>query len=397
MENITESSIQQPAHKFATIRRRLAASIIDTAILSVVLYFIIYPLLGVNLISLFSVEPNAYVEKITQISTLSNIFFILVNYVYQFYFFVYSGGASVGQKILQIRVVREDGKAITFGTVLVRYIVSYFSSLVLSLGYIWAIFDKKKQTWHDKAAHTLVVENEKKPNYALVIFLVIATFLFNASMFSISFAKAFTNGVQNASTYQKQEHSSTIWKSNEAQEMFKQSSTLFAQIKENSADEPKVRELNDENIQVLQDAIEIEPDNALLWYSLSMAYTWTSTSGTLADGLEAAQKAAELKPSDATIVENYGILLVMDEQYDEAVLQLKKSTRIKATPMAYEYLGKSYAQLKVYDESIASYQKAIDLYETDNENGQYDAAILRDQQSITAVEQVKAGFGTLNP
>jgi uncharacterized RDD family membrane protein YckC len=35
--------------------------------------------------------------------------------------------------------------------------VAIFSGLVLLLGYLWAIWDANKQTWHDKAAGSFVV------------------------------------------------------------------------------------------------------------------------------------------------------------------------------------------------------------------------------------------------
>ena len=39
-----------------------------------------------------------------------------------------------------------------------RIIVSYISGLVLLIGYLWMIFDKNNQTWHDKATNTIVVK-----------------------------------------------------------------------------------------------------------------------------------------------------------------------------------------------------------------------------------------------
>ena len=41
---------------------------------------------------------------------------------------------------------------------IIRYIGYYISLLPLGLGYWWVAWDKKKQSWHDKMAHTLVVK-----------------------------------------------------------------------------------------------------------------------------------------------------------------------------------------------------------------------------------------------
>jgi uncharacterized RDD family membrane protein YckC len=35
--------------------------------------------------------------------------------------------------------------------------VQYFSAIPLYLGFLWMLWDNKKQTWHDKAAGTVVV------------------------------------------------------------------------------------------------------------------------------------------------------------------------------------------------------------------------------------------------
>ena len=46
----------------------------------------------------------------------------------------------------------------------IRAIGYYVSSLICSvgLGYLWAIFDKNNQTWHDKLARTYVVRKDRR-------------------------------------------------------------------------------------------------------------------------------------------------------------------------------------------------------------------------------------------
>jgi uncharacterized RDD family membrane protein YckC len=38
-----------------------------------------------------------------------------------------------------------------------RWLVSILSAIVAFLGYLWMIWDPQKQTWHDKAAGSVVV------------------------------------------------------------------------------------------------------------------------------------------------------------------------------------------------------------------------------------------------
>lgn len=58
-------------------------------------------------------------------------------------------GAGPGGRLLGLRIVQRDGSPIDFGKALIRFLGSMVSSLVFSLGYLWAAFDTEKQTWHD--------------------------------------------------------------------------------------------------------------------------------------------------------------------------------------------------------------------------------------------------------
>jgi uncharacterized RDD family membrane protein YckC len=66
--------------------------------------------------------------------------------------------ATIGKKILGIKVVDEDYNRVSVLTAFIRYITSYLSAFVLCLGFIWIIFDSRKQGWHDKLAKTFVIE-----------------------------------------------------------------------------------------------------------------------------------------------------------------------------------------------------------------------------------------------
>lgn len=67
-------------------------------------------------------------------------------------------GGTLGQLALGIQVRREsDGRRISLGTAILRYIGYVISTWVLYIGLIWAAFDRRKQGWHDKIAGTLVI------------------------------------------------------------------------------------------------------------------------------------------------------------------------------------------------------------------------------------------------
>ena len=69
-----------------------------------------------------------------------------------------SSGQTLGKKALGIRVVDIDGGGpIGYGRAFIRYIGRIVSAIPLFLGYFWMIWDKEKQTWHDKFANSVVV------------------------------------------------------------------------------------------------------------------------------------------------------------------------------------------------------------------------------------------------
>jgi uncharacterized RDD family membrane protein YckC len=70
-------------------------------------------------------------------------------------------GATVGDIIFGIKVVRIDGAPIEWVTAIVRALACFFSIVVVGLGFIWIAFDRDKQGWHDKIAGTVVVRLPK--------------------------------------------------------------------------------------------------------------------------------------------------------------------------------------------------------------------------------------------
>jgi len=66
-------------------------------------------------------------------------------------------GTTVGGIVLNLKVVRLDGSPMTFAVALVRGLAAAFSAIVGFLGFLWIIWDKEKQGWHDRIAGTVVV------------------------------------------------------------------------------------------------------------------------------------------------------------------------------------------------------------------------------------------------
>jgi uncharacterized RDD family membrane protein YckC len=120
---------------------RVLAFIID----SVILYVI-------NLIVGVVLSPSTTGR--TGIQTLLGI-------IYFTYFWSASSlwpGQTVGDKLLNLRVIKTDGADLSIVQAFIRYVGLVISFIVIFIGVIWVAFDPNKQGWADKIAGTYVVK-----------------------------------------------------------------------------------------------------------------------------------------------------------------------------------------------------------------------------------------------
>lgn len=67
------------------------------------------------------------------------------------------GGQTVGMRAWHIRVVRDDGRALTWARAALRFGAGIVSALPAGLGLWWSIFDRRKRGWHDRWSGTCVI------------------------------------------------------------------------------------------------------------------------------------------------------------------------------------------------------------------------------------------------
>jgi uncharacterized RDD family membrane protein YckC len=79
---------------------------------------------------------------------------LMVSFGYNVALWVVSG-QTLGKRVLGVRVMRADGTRLTVGRALVRQ-VGYLISSIFYLGFLWILFDNKRQGFHDKLAGTIV-------------------------------------------------------------------------------------------------------------------------------------------------------------------------------------------------------------------------------------------------
>ena len=67
-------------------------------------------------------------------------------------------GQTIGKRMLGIRVYDlRQGGPIGTGRAIGRYFARILSAIPCLLGYFWMLWDKEKQTWHDKLVGSVVV------------------------------------------------------------------------------------------------------------------------------------------------------------------------------------------------------------------------------------------------
>lgn len=131
---------------------RLAAAIIDAIVLFIV-SFLFSLLLGAVL--------RVAGQPLETIKLLSNIFGLVVGWLYYSIQESSEKQATVGKAALGLRVTDINGERISFLRATGRYFAKALSAIILLIGYIMILFTSKKQGLHDILASTLVLRKRK--------------------------------------------------------------------------------------------------------------------------------------------------------------------------------------------------------------------------------------------
>jgi len=137
--------------KLASIGRRTLATLVDGAVLLVVAIAI--GRAGVNA-GLYSGAPNSALWLYPVGAGLAVI-------AYQIGFLL-AMHSTPGMGLCRISVAGSDGRSASAGQMAVRVLVSVLSAGCLGAGYWWAVFHRRRQTWHDLAANTVVILGSPK-------------------------------------------------------------------------------------------------------------------------------------------------------------------------------------------------------------------------------------------
>lgn len=147
--------------EYADFWHRLGGYVVDYILLGIVGFVVAFVL---SLIVLSTAPDVAYTQEQVDeqdraeatATVVSSIVIVAIGLGY--HVGMNANGGTLGKRMLGMRVRNKDtGENIGYGAAFVRYLVAIVSGLALLLGYLWCIWDERKQTWHDKAVGSVVV------------------------------------------------------------------------------------------------------------------------------------------------------------------------------------------------------------------------------------------------
>jgi len=156
-----------PAVLYAGFGSRLGAFLIDGVIVAIP-FVALYLLLAVPFLRGTTCVTDATtgasscdVNLGAGVWAVVGVWLVMMLAVPILYFVVPVGrsGRTLGMRIVGIRVVGVvDLRPIGIGRASARYLVQYlFSGLICYLGFFWMLWDDRNQTWHAKAASSIVI------------------------------------------------------------------------------------------------------------------------------------------------------------------------------------------------------------------------------------------------
>ena len=130
--------------EYAGRLHRFLAFVVDAIVLTVVSFVLV----AIGIIDSFGEDASAGDQVVQAVINFG--YYILLTAAF---------GATLGKMALGIVVVDESGRKAGFFKVLIRETIGKIvSAFILLLGFIWILFDGKRQGWHDKIGGTFVVK-----------------------------------------------------------------------------------------------------------------------------------------------------------------------------------------------------------------------------------------------
>ncbi|AIE59465.1 RDD family protein [Bacillus methanolicus] len=171
MDSILEQQHYEEKKEYGGFWIRFAAYLIDSiivviplGILSTIIFVIFFGASGAFDAAMN--DPNYLEQDLTDAEAVAifggYLVAIFVNFAVAVLYFAglhaSKWQATIGKKLLGLKVTDMDGNRISFWRAFGRYLAMTFLSSIFMIGYIIAAFTEKKQALHDLIARTIVVK-----------------------------------------------------------------------------------------------------------------------------------------------------------------------------------------------------------------------------------------------
>lgn len=160
-------SMEEIDKHLAARGKRLLAYLIDILPIILLIFVIFYSFLGFdeilgNYLSRGDdIEPRiVFLKQRNWIRDISFVIWIAYGTVME----ASSMQGTFGKNAMGIKVIDANGNRLSPIKSTARNLCKIISYIVILLGFVWILFDKKKQGWHDKLNNTFVVDQEFEKN-----------------------------------------------------------------------------------------------------------------------------------------------------------------------------------------------------------------------------------------
>ena len=145
---------------------RFLAYFIDNMVINIIMWILIFPILGVlgiqfdaieEFMELETMDPEIALALMLSVMPAIITLSLLVSWMYYALLQSSARQATIGKMALNLIVVDINGGRLTFARASLRFFSKIISSAIFMIGYIMAAFTEKHQALHDIIANTYVV------------------------------------------------------------------------------------------------------------------------------------------------------------------------------------------------------------------------------------------------
>lgn len=141
----TDTTPPTTVHTVIHFPRRMGALLYDTLVLAALWMFATAPLLLLT-----------GGEAVTQGAWGYRLYLLVVAVGFHGWFWTH-GGQTLGMRAWRVRLETRESGPVTWRQATIRCAAALLSVAALGLGYLWALVDRERLTWHDRLSGTRTV------------------------------------------------------------------------------------------------------------------------------------------------------------------------------------------------------------------------------------------------